>query len=240
MADVFPLRHCSVLLDILFQPPGSFFSQAFAFLTDLFPKGRVWLRSDRGRRIWMASAFAHAFVAVAMGKVTQDKPLSWRELFLGAFCSVVPDLDVIGFRFGIQYGDLWGHRGFTHSLLFAAVFAAALVALWSRTTTAAGRVQLFLYLFLCTASHGLLDAMTDGGLGVAFFSPFDVTRYFFPVRPVLVSPIGVSEFFSGYGVRVLMSEAVWICLPACAAFLLLRAVRQIWSATSAASSAQPR
>jgi hypothetical protein len=33
-----------------------------------------------------------------------------------------------------------------------------------------------------TASHGMLDAMTDGGLGVAFFAPFDNARYFFPME----------------------------------------------------------
>jgi hypothetical protein len=35
-------------------------------------------------------------------------------------------------------------------------------------------------LFLATAGHGLLDAMTNGGLGLAFFSPFDNHRYFLP------------------------------------------------------------
>jgi hypothetical protein len=40
-------------------------------------------------------------------------------------CSTIPDLDVMGFRFGIHHGDFWGHRGFTHSLAFAAVLALA-------------------------------------------------------------------------------------------------------------------
>ena len=61
--------------------------------------------------------------------------------------------------------------------------------------------RLFLYFFLCAASHGVLDAMTNGGLGVAFSPLFDTTRYFFPVRPVLVSLIEIGEFFSEYGVR---------------------------------------
>jgi inner membrane protein len=183
----------------------------------------------------MASAFSHAIVALAMGKAVQNKILRWQELCLGALCSVVPDLDVIGFPFGIQYGDAWGHRGMTHSVLFAALLAGILVALWYRGRPAVVTAGLFLYFFLCTASHGLLDAMTDGGLGVAFFSPFDTTRYFFPVRPVLVSPIGVSEFFSFYGVQILASEAVWIWLPSCAAFGVLRAVQRLWTPRSVAS-----
>ena len=72
--------------------------------------------------------------------------------------------------------------------------------------------------------------MTNGGLGVAFFAPFDTTRYFFPVRPVLVSPIGVSEFFNAYGVQVLVSEAVWIWLPSCAALIVFRIIQRFWSA----------
>ena len=180
----------------------------------------------------MASAFSHAVVALAMGKVFQNKALGWRELFLGALCSVLPDLDVIGFYFGIQYGDVWGHRGLTHSVVFAALIAGSLLALWYRGKPAVTMMGLFFYFFFCTASHGVLDALTNGGLGVAFFSPFDTTRYFFPVRPVLVSPIGVSEFFSPYGVRILASEAIWIWMPSCAAFLVLRAVQRLWSAKS--------
>jgi inner membrane protein len=70
-----------------------------------------------------------------------------------------------------------------------------------------------LYLFLAIASHGLLDALTDGGLGVAFFSPFDNSRYFFPTTPIHVSPIGAA-FFSEYGIRVLLNEMLWIWIPA--------------------------
>jgi inner membrane protein len=180
----------------------------------------------------MASAFSHVIVAVAMGKVFRNKELGWRELGLGAFCSVLPDLDVIGFPLGIEYGDLWGHRGMTHSVLFAALLAGILVALWYRGKPAIAMTGLFLYFFLCTASHGVLDAMTDGGLGVAFFSPFDTTRYFFSARPVLVSPIGISEFFSEYGARVLANEAVWIWLPSLALFVLLRAIQHVRGAKS--------
>jgi inner membrane protein len=49
------------------------------------------------------------------------------------------------------------------------------------------------YLFAATVSHGLLDALTDGGLGVAFFSPFDTSRYFFPWRPISVCPMALDS-----------------------------------------------
>jgi inner membrane protein len=142
---------------------------------------------------------------------------------------MLPDADVVGFHFGIRYQDFWGHRGFTHSLLFAALLAISVVVITFRPGVSGDRRRLCFYLFLTTASHGLLDAMTNGGLGIAFFSPFDTTRYFLPWRPILVSPIGVARFFSPRGLAVLDSELLWVWLPAglvaSMAFLLRRIVR---------------
>ena len=172
----------------------------------------------------MATAFSHALVALALGKVSRQSPFSWRTVTLGMVCSVVPDLDVIGLYVGIAYGDLWGHRGLTHSLPFAGVLSALLVGLLYGEHSPRMKTTVFFYLLLCTASHAVLDAMTDGGLGVAFFSPFDRTRYFFSVRPIAVSPIGIRGFFHEGAFRVLASEAQWIWLPVAAAFVVLRTV----------------
>jgi inner membrane protein len=134
---------------------------------------------------------------------------------MGAICSVIPDIDVLGFRFGIRYGDFWGHRGFTHSLLFAALLASAGFLIgFGRVEPGLSRLSAWVYFFVATASHGFLDAMTDGGLGVAFFSPFDDHRYVLPWRPIHVSPIGVGRFFSERGLAVLLTELLWIWLPA--------------------------
>jgi inner membrane protein len=134
---------------------------------------------------------------------------------MGAICSAIPDLDVIGFRFGIRYGDFWGHRGFTHSLLFAALMASAVMLIgFPRVLPGLGRLPMWTYFFLATASHGFLDAMTDGGLGVAFFAPFDNHRYFLPWTPIRVSPIGIGRFFTVRGLAVIQSELLWIWLPA--------------------------
>ena len=61
--------------------------------------------------------------------------------------------------------------------------------------------------------HSILDAMTSGGYGVAFFSPFDNSRYFFPWRPIKVSPLGIANFFTERGIRVILSELIWIGIP---------------------------
>jgi inner membrane protein len=71
---------------------------------------------------------------------------------------------------------------------------------------------LLCYFFAVTASHGVLDAMTDGGFGIAFFAPFDDTRYFFPFRPIKVSPIGLA-FLSAHGLDVVWSEFLWVGIP---------------------------
>lgn len=163
----------------------------------------------------MASAFSHAVAALSIGACFYRPQIPKRVWIAGVMCAVAPDLDVIGFRFGIRYGDFWGHRGFTHSLVFAAVLSGvvALVA-FRRGVSRIARLPLFAYLFLATASHGVLDAMTNGGLGVAFFSPFDNRRYFLPWRPILVSPIAITRFFSARGYAILRSELLWIWLPA--------------------------
>jgi inner membrane protein len=163
----------------------------------------------------MASAFSHAFAAVALGKAATGNRMSWRFWTLLAASAVLPDADVIGFAFGIRYEDMLGHRGLTHSLIFALVWA--LVVVWCEFK----QVQrfsrkwwgIFTLFFVVTASHGVLDAFTDGGLGVAFFAPFSSVRYFFPWHPIEVSPISVREFFTQWGGAVLRSELKYIWLP---------------------------
>src|SRR5205085_12664169 len=103
----------------------------------------------------------------------------------------------IAFALKVPYENDFGHRGFTHSLAFA--LAVGLLA--AAPTFRRFRIpwlDLWGFFFLITASHGILDALTNGGRGVAFFWPFDSERYFFPWTPVEVSPIGPG-FFSRQG-----------------------------------------
>lgn len=163
----------------------------------------------------MASVFSHAVAALSLGTSFYRPGTPKRIWLAGAFCSVIPDLDVIGFRFGIHYGDFWGHRGFTHSLLFAALLAGSVANIgFRRGAGELGQFSVLAYLLLTTASHGILDALTNGGLGVAFFSPFNNNRYFLPWRPILVSPIFARRFFSPRGYAVFHNELLWIWLPA--------------------------
>lgn len=159
----------------------------------------------------MASAFSHPAVLLGLSPWFRRVGLDRRALLLGAFCSVLPDVDAVGFWLGVPYDAPLGHRGLTHSILFAAAVAAALVLLAFATSTSPRAV--FLFLFLCGVSHGVLDAMTDGGRGIAFFAPLDNGRYFFPWRPIHVSPIGVDGLFGRRGLVIAESELLWIWLP---------------------------
>ena len=175
----------------------------------------------------MASLFSHAVAALGISACFYQSRIPKRVWVVGTACSLMPDIDVLGFRFGIHYGDFWGHRGFTHSVAFAACIAGIIVAAALRHGVAGMSPLLaWSYLFLVTASHGFLDAMTDGGLGVAFFAPFDNRRFFLSWTPIRVSPIGMTRFFTSRGLAVLQSEILWIWLPAIvlsvAVFLLRR------------------
>lgn len=161
----------------------------------------------------MPSVISHPAVVFALGPVFARVGVAPRLWLVGAACSVVPDLDSIGFFSGVPYGSLLGHRGLSHSLLFALTLALGLAPLCRKVSPKASLLAVTGFLFLCTASHGALDALTNGGLGVAFFSPFVQHRYFFPWRPIVVSPISISRFLAGRGVQVLWSELRWVVLP---------------------------
>jgi inner membrane protein len=176
----------------------------------------------------MASAFTHGFVALAAGKLVFPDRMPVRFWVLSVVCALLPDLDVVGFRFGIPYGHWLGHRGFFHSLLFAALVGAVVAALAFRDIPVRSRRwwALAAYFSGMTASHGVLDAMTDGGYGIAFLSPVSNARMFLPWRPLEVAPIGVRGFFSRWGWDVLMSELLWIWLPVALVLVLASVARR--------------
>jgi inner membrane protein len=158
----------------------------------------------------MASIITHAVGALSLSVCFPKGTLSRNTIVAGILFSMLPDADVVGFYSGIPYDSPLGHRGFSHSLLFAALITG-IAGYWFRKEHSFRNNTIFL--FLCTVSHGVMDAMTSGGLGVGFFIPFDMTRYFFTYRPVLVSPIGVSEFLGPVGIAVIKSEIKYIWIP---------------------------
>jgi hypothetical protein len=82
------------------------------------------------------ASFAHVVVGVAAARgLEQSRWLPWRGAATLGVVSVLADADVLAFRFGVPYSAPFGHRGATHSLLFAmlaGIAAAALLARGSR------------------------------------------------------------------------------------------------------------
>ena len=164
----------------------------------------------------MPSLFAHGIVGFTFSKIIDNK--RWKWLVIAAvFSAIFPDFDVIAFKLGIPYTHPFGHRGFTHSILFAMIWAFLLMITLGRKNKSIW----FLVIFLSTVSHGILDAMTSGGKGVGFFIPFNNERFFFPFREIQVSPIGIERFFSKWGLQVILSEIKFVFIP-CLLVLFIR------------------
>ena len=158
----------------------------------------------------MPSVFTHAAIPLALWCASERGRISGRLLGAGVAAAVLPDADVLAFALHIPYADAFGHRGASHSLLFAALLAV-LATLFAQSLRA-GRMQAAAFVFACALSHPLLDALTSGGLGVALWWPWSEQRLFAPWRPIRVSPFA-NGFFSARGVQTVLSELRWVWLP---------------------------
>ncbi len=175
----------------------------------------------------MPTLFTHPAVPLALGLGLGRRTISRRLLLVGVALSILPDVDVVAFLFSIPYSAALGHRGFTHSLMFAAVvalFGAVLLRRYQERF-----VPALVFLFVAAVSHGVLDAFTNGGLGITFFWPFSLERYFAPVHMIEVSPLSASRLFSPRGVTVLLSEFLWVWLPCIGLYIVLAAYRYLAS-----------
>jgi inner membrane protein len=174
----------------------------------------------------LPSIFSHAIVGLSGGRIIPLEEKSRKFWFFSILCPILPDADTFGLVIGVPYNHFFGHRGFFHSIPFAFILALLVVVLFFRKKKILSKKWslLLLYFFIITSTHGILDAFTSGGLGIALLSPFDNTRYFFPFTPIAVSPLKPGAFFSGRGLQVILSEIIWVWLPA---ILIMLAVNYI-------------
>ena len=170
----------------------------------------------------MPSAFTHMLVGAAVAQLAPSGLPRGRLTIALALASAVPDLDVFAFRYGIPYAHALGHRGLSHSLVAALVIGLIAIALAvaNRRLLARHFKAITLMGFAGVASHGLLDAATDAGLGIGFFIPFSDERYFLPFRPIETASLNPFDFFSYSGWLILKNEMMWIWLPLAACMLL--------------------
>lgn len=163
----------------------------------------------------MPSIIGHSFVALPINATIMGKDNSLKIILLSIICSVLPDIDGIGFYLGVKYSSFLGHRGFTHSIFFVALvgFLTAIIFFPDVKIKPKKFRLLFFNFFIIGLFHIILDAMTSGGLGVAVFSPLSNTRYFFPWRPIEAFPMSLKYFFSSKGLAVLRFESLYIIFP---------------------------
>lgn len=176
----------------------------------------------------MPTIITHSVVASCAASGIRTSKGFPKPLILSIVCASIPDADVIGYLWlHVPYGSFFGHRGFFHSPFFAVLFGILVVMIFYRENPLFSRQwwKHVIYFSLLTASHGLLDAMTNGGRGIALLSPFTNRRYFLPWTPIEVAPIGIKAFLSRHGLDVLKSEFLWIWLPLFFILLLLKVIR---------------
>lgn len=177
----------------------------------------------------MASIFGHSMVALSSSTLLPKADRSISLVTLGMVSACMPDIDVLGFYYGIPYEHLFGHRGITHSIVFGLLWAVMISILYTKITRRRWSWSVLAYLAFGTTSHGLIDACTSGGHGIALLVPFDNSRIFFDFRPILVSPLGVSRFMSEWGLRVLLSEAYWLGIPS----IIVATLATVWRKSKA-------
>lgn len=155
------------------------------------------------------ASIGHIAVGIAAGRAFTRNDASRSQLLKAcaafAALAMLPDADVIAFVFGIPYEHPWGHRGVTHSVVFALVIAA--VAYAAAKPLKLPPLPTALCTLLSVGTHGPLDTLTNGGLGAELFWPFSTERYFAPVTPIPVAPIGLN-MLSLRGFLVVMVELV--------------------------------
>jgi inner membrane protein len=177
----------------------------------------------------LPTIITHSAVALCAGSLFRSEKMPLKFWILSIICSVLPDADVIGYQyFYIPYDDIIGHRGFFHSPFFAAMVSMFIVSIFFRNENIFTFKwwAIVVYFFILTASHGLLDAMTNGGRGIALLSPFSNQRYFLPWTPIEVSPLSIKAFLTARGLTVLKSEIVWIWVPSIFVVLVSKGIRK--------------
>ena len=154
----------------------------------------------------MTTLYTHAVTGLGLGRLCTPRPVPWSYWALATVLPLIPDLDVFS---DAAYGSPMGHRGITHSLLFALAMGLVTGSMTARYF----RIRwwrLAIVFFAIVASHGLLDALTRGGEGIPFFWP--VGGRYGNWGPIPVSDIAFDLPTPWYS-HAIWAELLWVWLP---------------------------
>lgn len=178
----------------------------------------------------MPTALTHGLVGGALVQAGPSAYPRWKVIVVLLALSILPDLDVITFLLGIPYSHPLGHRGFFHSIPFAAIASFIFCVAFFRGPELFKKKWWWLFgvAFLAAASHGLLDAATDAGLGIGLFIPFSPERIFLGFRPIRTAPVNPVAFFHMSSLRVLWSEVLWVWLPLLGITAVMQIIKRLY------------
>lgn len=169
----------------------------------------------------MPSSIAHGAMAVILSPLLHGHRIKRDVIISTALAAALLDIDALGRPFG--RGDieiLGGHRAATHSIWTAMLLGGIVYWIYRPREGDPSKGLLALFVLLTVSSHGVLDAFSTYGEGVAFFAPVSMQRW---KAPWLI--------FSG-----IIPEILLIWLPALLVYLgwlRSRTVRELpWRNTS--------
>lgn len=128
-------------------------------------------------------------LGAAVAEAVLGKKVGNKAMLYGAIAGTIPDLDILASHFTDTVSALAIHRGFTHSIVFSALFAPAFGWLVSRYETYKdfkGWAWLFFWVFL---THPILDSYTTWGTQLLW--PLDLRLAFktiFVIDPIYTLP----------------------------------------------------
>ena len=175
----------------------------------------------------MPSVVAHAAAALSVGALFRSSALPTRFWVVAGLAVALPDLDALLRPFSNTEAEqlVGGHRGLTHSIPFAMALAAVMVR--SRVMGPGwigSRLNLWIWLSLAIASHGILDIFTRYGEGVALLAPISWHQFKSSWTPLGTG--GACRGIVACAVWGLSNEFLWIWVPSLMLVGLSRVLRK--------------
>jgi inner membrane protein len=175
------------------------------------------------------ASFGHLAVGMLTGQLHgaaathHPKRRRYLAFLLFAAFSLLPDADLILVALGGHDSGAVGHRGASHSLVTALMVGVACGLFARRMGFPALRTAIAIT--VAVGSHGLLDALGEGGRGIPLLWPFSDHRFMSPWR-VLPDAPRVEDYLSHAGAVSLIAEFCYF-LPLMAYVLWPRLHRRL-------------